>query len=182
MSFCCACSPKDDFPNCQLCPFILRLENLAAIFLLLRPPSVVRFPLLRPSWDLHWLGGPRESCLLFHSCAGHLNTNRVSVTQDLTSHPTIWHIVCFHYGEYKGTVFTWLLYHILNQSTFSQGTGRIRARYLAAVREHSFTNLSKVPSAYTSWQSSSETKGMGTMKEYRRPFLGSNFKELCVQS
>lgn len=179
MSFCCVCSPKDDFPNCQLCPFILRLENLAAISLLLWAPSVVRFPLLRPSWDLHCLGGPRESCLLFPGCAVLCsNTNRDSATQDLSSQPTVWHTVCFHYGEYKGTVFTWLLCYILNQSIFLQGTGRIHAGSLAALKEHSFTNLSKAPPAYTS----SETKGTGTTKEHRRPFLGSNFKTLRVQS
>lgn len=49
-------------------------------------------------------------------------------------------------------------------------------------KEHGFTNLSKVPPAYTNWESSSETKVMGTTLEHRRPFLGSNFQTLCVQS
>lgn len=182
MSFCSVCRPKDDFPNHQLWPFILKHKNLPAISLLLKAWSATQFLLLRPSWDLHWPEGPKEPCLLFHSCDGCWNINRDSAIQDLRSHPTIWHTVYFHYDEYKGTVFTRLLCYILNQSMFLQGTGRICAGCLDVVKEHSFTNFSKVLPVYTSWERSSEMKGTGTMKEHRRPFLGSRFQMLCVQS
>ena len=72
--------------------------------------------------------------------------------------------------------------HFKPKHIFTGNRENIQQQNLAAVKERSFINLNKVPPAYTSWETSSETKGMGTMKEHRRAFLGSNFQTLIVQS
>lgn len=103
MSFCSPYRPEDNFHNWQLCPFTVRLENLSAISLLLGASAAVWVQLLRPSWDLHWLGEPGGSYLLLHSYAGYWNTNRDSATQDLRSPSTVWHVVWCDPRCVKGT-------------------------------------------------------------------------------